>query len=233
MLQAWCERKGYNNGPMLTEDKMCLFLNTEVVGRESRARGWVREKAEREKAKVEKLAAKEAEEGPAGPIKRPKKRAKSRHPRPTPLVNPPAEQDNLPASRPRDPDDPDIEEYDTDPEIDDEEAEEAFIRTIGASTVEQYVSSLIELWGAQYRDQENSHLFNRGRQLKDLFDVVRRSDWERKKLEYIDRGLFTLSDGYDTEKMVEALKWCWEAGSKAKNGPEPYLRTAANFLMSE
>jgi hypothetical protein len=24
---------------MLTEDKMCLFLNTEIVGRESRARG--------------------------------------------------------------------------------------------------------------------------------------------------------------------------------------------------
>jgi hypothetical protein len=161
---------------MLTEDKMCLFLNTEVVGRESRARGWVREKAERGKAKVKKLAAKEAEEGPAGPIKRAKKRAKSRHPRPTPLVNPPAEQDNLPASRPRDPDDPDIEEYDTDPEIDDEEAEEAFIRTIGASTVEQYVSSLIELWGAQYRDQENSRPPHRGRQLKDLLDVVKRSD---------------------------------------------------------
>jgi hypothetical protein len=205
---------------MLTEDKMCLFLNTEVVGRESRARGWVREKAERGKAKVKKLAAKEAEEGPAGPIKRAKKRAKSRHPRPTPLVNPPAEQDNLPASRPRDPDDPDIEEYDTDPEIDDEEAE-------------QYVSSLIELWGAQYRDQENPRPPHRGRQLKDLLDVVKRSDWERKKLEYIDRGLFTLSDGYETEKMVGALKWCWKGGSKAKNGPEPYLRTAANFLMSE
>jgi hypothetical protein len=37
---------------------------------------------------------------------------------------------------------------------------------------------------------------------RDLLDVVKRSDWERKKLEYIDRGLFTLSDGYDTEKMV-------------------------------
>jgi hypothetical protein len=132
---------------MLTEDKICLFLNTEVVGREFRARGWVREKAERGKTK-----AKETEERPAGPIKRAKKRAKSRHPRPIPLVNPPIEQDNLPASRPRDPDDPEIEEYDTDPEIDDKEAEEAFIRIIGVFTVEQYVFSLIELWGAQYRD---------------------------------------------------------------------------------
>jgi hypothetical protein len=147
VFQAWCERKGYTDGPMLTEDKMCLFLNTEVVGRESRARGWVREKAERgkAKAKVKKLAAKKAEERPAGPTKRAKKRVKSRHPRPISLVNPPAEQDNLPASRLRDPDDPDIEEYDTDPEIDDKEAEKTFIRTIGIFTVEQYVSSLIKL----------------------------------------------------------------------------------------
>jgi hypothetical protein len=76
---------------------------------------------------VKKLAAKEAEEGP---IKRAKKRAKSRHPRLIPLVNPPAEQNNLFTSRFRDPDDPDIEKYDTDPEIDDKKAEEAFIRTI-------------------------------------------------------------------------------------------------------
>jgi hypothetical protein len=122
------------------------------------------------------LAAKETKAGPAGPIKRAKKRAKSRHPRPIPLVNPPIEQNDLPASRPRDPDDPEIEKYDTDPEIDDKEAEEAFIRTIRTSTVEQYVSSLIELWGAQYRDQENPRPPHRGRQLKDLLDIVKRSD---------------------------------------------------------
>jgi hypothetical protein len=101
---------------------------------------------------VEKLAAKKAEKGPAGPTKRAKKRAKSRYPRPISLVNPFIEQDNLPASRPRDLDDPKIEKYDTDPEIDDKEAEKAFIRTIKASIIEQYVSSLIELWGAQYRN---------------------------------------------------------------------------------
>jgi hypothetical protein len=73
---------------MLTEDKMCLFLNTEIVGRESRTRGWVKEKAEHGKTKIKKLAAKKAEKGPAGLIKRVKKRAKSRHPRFTSLVNP-------------------------------------------------------------------------------------------------------------------------------------------------
>jgi hypothetical protein len=130
---------------MLTEDKICLFLNTEIVGRESRARDWVREKAERKKAKVKKLAAKEVEERPAKPIKRVKKRVKLRYPCLIPLVNPLAEQDNLPVSRSRNPDDPNIEKYDTDPEIDDKKAEEAFIRTIRISTIEQYVSSLIKL----------------------------------------------------------------------------------------
>ena len=61
---------------MVTEDKICLFLNTEVVGRESRAKDYVKEKAERGKAKDEKLAAKKAEkaeERPIGPKKRFKK----------------------------------------------------------------------------------------------------------------------------------------------------------------
>jgi hypothetical protein len=135
VLKAWCAAKGYANGLMVTEDKICLFFNTEVVGRESRAKGYVKEKAERGKAKDEKLAAKEAEKAEERPIgsKKRFKKAKSTHSRPPPPVNVPIEQDDLLASRPHDPQDPEVEEYETDPEIDDEEA---FIRTIGAFTVE-------------------------------------------------------------------------------------------------
>jgi hypothetical protein len=32
--------------------------------------------------------------------------------------------------------------------------------------------------------------------------------------------------------MIGAIKWYWEEGAKARNGPEPYLRIAANFLFS-
>jgi hypothetical protein len=175
VFKAWYAAKGYANGLMVIEDKICLFLNTEVVGRESRAKGYVKEKAERGKAKDEKLAAKEvekAEERLIGPKKRFKK-AKSTHPRPSPPVNVPIEQDDLFISRPHDPQDPEVEEYETDPEVDDEKA---FIRTIGASTVKQYVSSFIEIWGEQYKDKLNLYLSVRGKQFKDLLDVVKRTD---------------------------------------------------------
>jgi hypothetical protein len=92
------------------------------------------------------LAAKEAEKVEERPI-RPKKRfkkAKSTYPRLLPPVNVPIKQDDLSASRPHDPQDPEVEKYETDPKIDDKKV---FIRTIGVFTVKQYVSSLIEVWG--------------------------------------------------------------------------------------
>jgi hypothetical protein len=39
-LQDWCAVKAWDDGDMVSEQKLCLFLNTEVVGRESRARGY-------------------------------------------------------------------------------------------------------------------------------------------------------------------------------------------------
>jgi hypothetical protein len=83
VFKAWYATKGYANGSIVTEDKMCFFLNTEIVGRESRAKDYVKKKAERKKAKNEKLA---AEKRPTGPKKRFKK-AKSTHPRLSPPVN--------------------------------------------------------------------------------------------------------------------------------------------------
>jgi hypothetical protein len=168
VFKAWCAAKDYANGLMVTEDKICLFLNTKVVGREFRAKGYVKEKAEREAAKE----AEKVKERPIGFKKRFKK-AKSTYPRPPPPINAPIEQDDLPASRSHDPQDPEIEEYETDPEVDDEKV---FIRTIGASTVKQYVSSLIEIWDKQYRDKLNPHPPVRGKQLKDLLNVVKRTD---------------------------------------------------------
>jgi hypothetical protein len=123
---------------MVTEDKICLFLNTEVVGRESRTKDYVKEKAKREKAKDEKLA---AEERPIGPKRRFKK-AKSTYPRFPPPVNAFIKQDDLPISRPHDSQDPKVEKYETDSKIDDKEI---FIRTIEAFTVKQYVFSFIKI----------------------------------------------------------------------------------------
>jgi hypothetical protein len=39
-LQDWCTVKAWDDGDTVSEQKLCLFLNTEVIGRESRARGY-------------------------------------------------------------------------------------------------------------------------------------------------------------------------------------------------
>lgn len=140
----------------------------------------------------------------------------------------------LPAERPRDPQDPDIEEYDTDPELDaDADEDTLFKETVGFSVVESYVNGVTELWKEQRRDHLNPHIVLRGKQLTDLMEIVKRSEWDRQRAEYVDRALFTIVDGYDPAKMMEAISWCWREGSKARNGPEPYLRTAADFLLGK
>jgi hypothetical protein len=125
---------------MIIKNKICLFLNIEIVGREFRAKDYMKKKAEREKAKDEKLAVKKRSIG----LKKRFKKAKSTHPRLSLPVNVLIEQDNLFTSCPHDFQNPKVEEYQTDSEVDDEEA---FIRIIGASIIEQYVSSFIEIWG--------------------------------------------------------------------------------------
>jgi hypothetical protein len=63
--------------------------------------------------------------------------------------------------------------------------------------------------------------------------AVKQADWNRRRVENVDRALCTIADGYDQPKMKEAISWCWREGSAARNGPEPYLRTAADFLLGQ
>ena len=46
--EDWCARlEGNTDGSRVTEDKLCLFLEQEVIGRESRASGYQTRKAKR------------------------------------------------------------------------------------------------------------------------------------------------------------------------------------------
>ena len=62
-------------------------------------------------------------------------------------------------------------------------------------------------------------------------EIVKCSDWDRWRVEYMDRGLCTIVDSYNPLKMKEAISWCWQEGAIARNGPESHLRTAADFLI--
>jgi hypothetical protein len=108
-----------------------------------------------------------------------------------------------------------------------------FKETVGYSVIESYVNGLTELWRDQRRSKEcpNPHEVLRGKDLTSVLTTARQADWARRRAEHVDRALFTVVDGYDPPKMKAAISWCWREGSAARNGPEPYLRTAADFLL--
>jgi hypothetical protein len=108
---------------------------------------------------------------------------------------------------------------------DDADPDEAtlFREIVGFSVIESCVNAVTELWREQRRDHANPHSVLRGKELTDLIEIVKSSDWDRRRAEYIDRALFTVVDGYDPPKMMAGIAWCWK----------PYLRAAADFLIGQ
>ena len=49
-------------------------------------------------------------------------------------------------------------------------------------------------------DHTNPHSVLRGKELTDLIEIVKCSDWDRRRAEYVDRALFTVVDGYDRRR---------------------------------
>ena len=73
------------------------------------------------------------------------------------------------------------------------------------SVIESCVNAVTELWREQRRDHANPHSVLRGKELTDLIEIVKCSDWDRRRAEYVDRALFTIVDGYDPPKMMAGI----------------------------
>ena len=226
--ENWCTTKRFPDGPMLTEEKLCYFMKDEVIGRESMSPGYLARRAKKLEEWRKEGAEKKAQKTTHTETTRPQA---PKRPKATAVAE---EDDLLPAERVRDPDDPEIEEYESDPVLDgDKEERDLFIEKVGYSVVEQVAAGLMELWREQNHDRVNPVPAVRGKELRDLLSVSKATDWDRRRKEYVDRGLFTLVDGYTRDQMEEAIKWCWTGciGARAKNGMELYLRTAANCVV--
>jgi hypothetical protein len=168
-LQDWCVSQAFEDAETVSERKLCSFLETEVIGRESRAQAYVA----RRKRKLEEVDA--IDEGPSK-------------------------------------------------------------ETVGFSVIESYVNGVTELWKEQRLGNNNPHVLLRGKELGDLLETAKRADRDRRRAEVdVDRALSAIIDavGYDAPEMMEGISWCWREGSQARNGPEPYLRTAADFLIGQ
>jgi hypothetical protein len=64
-----------------------------------------------------------------------------------------------------------------------------------------------------------------------VLDSVRRDEDRIRRVNFVDRGLFTIVGGYDVKGLKKAITWCWEMGSKMPGTVESYLRTSAEHLL--
>src|SRR5271168_4355585 len=195
--EDWCARlRGNTDGSRVTEDKLCLFLEQQVINRESRASGYQARKMKR------KETWKDSE------------RAKKRHK----TAAAAAEE----------------EEEEGEGEWDEDALDALFNETVRYSVVNSYASAITELYAWQ-RSQSLSDDKTvpplRGAKLSEVLDSVRRDEDRVRRVNYIDRGLFTIAGGYDVKGLKKAIAWCWEMGCNVSGSVESYLRTSAEHLL--
>jgi len=200
--EDWCARlEGNTDGSRVTEDKLCLFLEQEVINRESRASGYQARKAKRKETWKDSERAKKRQKGAAA----------------------------APATA-------GAEEMEGEKEKWDEDALDAqFSETIRYALVSSYVSAITELHAWQQAelssDGEGTPSILRGAKLSAVLDSVRRDEDRVRRANFTDRGLFTITGGYDVKGLRNAVAWCWEMGSKMAGSVESYLRTSAEHLL--
>ncbi|KAL3258479.1 hypothetical protein ABHI18_006016 [Aspergillus niger] len=118
---------------------------------------------------------------------------------------------------------------------------EPIIRTLGKSSVQSYVSAIIDLWSYQKSSGINPNPNPRGEAVTALLDDHARHEYIRKRDQYLDRAAGTLLDGYDEKRIEAFVRYCWDGW--AQNLPEnsqrrkpqsieSHLRTVVDFLFS-
>ena len=198
--EEWCARlPGNTDGAWVTEDKLCLFLEQEVINRESRAAGYQRRKAKR------KAVWKESE------------RAKKRRSR---VVKGEAEGEG------------ESEESSEEEGWDEEALDAQFTETVRFEVVNSYVSAITELYSWQFSGKAQPARL-RGPKLSAVLKSVRRDEEKVRQANYVDRGLFTITSGYDVKGLKRLVSWCWEDAHKAPGSVEAHLRTAADHLLGK
>jgi hypothetical protein len=146
----------------VTEDKLYLFLEQEVINRESRACGAQGKKAKR----IEVY--KEGE--------RAKKRLRG--------------------------DDGGEEKWDK------EALDAQFSETVRYAVINSYASAITELYGWQFDSKAPPPPPIRGAKLSAVLESVRRDEDTRRRVNFVDRGLFTITAGYDIKGLKRAITWC-------------------------
>ncbi|KAK1941972.1 hypothetical protein P3T76_006294 [Phytophthora citrophthora] len=78
-------------------------------------------------------------------------------------------------------------------------------RRVSVATVEMYVNALSDLYNDQHSRGVNSHPHPRNSLIKALLTSLTREKHEKNKREYVDRGIWSLLDGYCTTNELVAI----------------------------
>jgi Centromere DNA-binding protein complex CBF3 subunit, domain 2/Transcriptional activator of glycolytic enzymes len=123
-------------------------------------------------------------------------------------------------------------------------------QTLSAASIEAYVSALMSLWREQHATQNAPGppgvpipSPERSEALKIFLIDRRQREADRRRNEYVDRAVGTLSDGYTHDELVDFVRHGWEGweggsepGRKRKRftlaQPESHLRTVVDFLLA-
>lgn len=114
---------------------------------------------------------------------------------------------------------------------------ESVKQTLGISSIRGYVAAIVDLWSFQKNYGENHHPSPRGNTLSGLLASYTRRENARKRQQFIDRAAGTMQDGYNHEKMIELVRFCWQGWRQAETkyrkpqAVESYLRTVVDFLL--
>ena len=112
----------------------------------------------------------------------------------------------------------------------------AVVQTLGSEAVKQYVKGMIDLYALQKAQGINTNAHPRGRVLKATLKSRELHEAERRKTEYVDRGIGTLLDGYSEGELIEFVRYCWVGyetqGRVNPRTTEGFLRTVADFLFA-
>jgi hypothetical protein len=181
--------RGNTDGSRVTEDKLCLFLEQEVINRESRASGYQARKTKR------KESWKNGE--------RAKKKQKT------------AADEN------------------EDEKWDEDTLGAFFNETVRYSVVNSYAAAITELhaWQQSQASADDKIPPLRGAKLSTVLDSVRGDEDRIRRANYIDRGLFTITGGYDVQRLKNAIIWCCETGSKMPGSATDSRRTSTRFVL--
>ena len=109
------------------------------------------------------------------------------------------------------------------------------VQTLAYSTVEGYVSAIVNLWRYQVACGDNHHPNPCGPLLQAILEDRSFKEDVWRKAEYVDRGANTMQDGYAEREMIDVVRKCWTAWrskQQTANAVEPYHRTAVDFLFS-